>query len=182
LFRIPIDPGDSPAHLIGHWEEAAADLLHGIEVEDDVVRAGVDEHLGRIGVFLRRAAPPGAAVDVDVDGRVRLLRRVDVEALDRRRPVGEALRRAEALDGGFAVPGAPPPELLLVGSVFALVVGGVELHLIHIEPDARAFFAHCRAVHLLLRRGRPGACHQRPRARRRKNSPSRHLALMRVVL
>src|SRR5262249_24209805 len=107
------------------------------EVEHDEVRAGVDEELRRKRVGARGTDAPGAAVDEDVDRRGRALGCPDVEGLDGRRAVGEALRCAEASAHRVAVRDVAPGDLLLVGRVHALVVGVVELGLIHVEPDPR---------------------------------------------
>src|SRR5262249_16348551 len=57
------------------------------------------------------------------------------ESLDRRRPVGEAVGRAEAFAGELAVAGAALEDVVAIGGVDQLVIGVVEILLVHIEPD-----------------------------------------------
>src|ERR1043166_6097368 len=96
-------PGDTAAYLCGHDAEIAARFVDVVEVEGDVVRAGRDEHFRREAVILGRAELPSAAVDEHEPRRVRRLAAVDVELLDLARPIGDALRGADARAHGLAV-------------------------------------------------------------------------------
>src|SRR5437588_527320 len=80
-----------------------------------------------------------AAVHEDIDRRVRLLGAVDVEPLDFARPIGDALRHADRGAGALAVENAALGDLLAIGRVDDLIVGVVELLLVHVEPHARTF-------------------------------------------
>ena len=70
---------------------------------DQAVYAPNSEQVGGFRIVLRGAGAPGAAVDRHHDGRVRLLREVEVELLDLARPVSHALRRAEARTHSLAI-------------------------------------------------------------------------------
>ena len=153
-----------------HRHQVAAWLDHIVEVGGHVMRAGIDEGLGRIGVFLAsplRHAPPWMKTCTGAFGR---LRRIEVEPFDRRRPVGKPLRRAEARAHLFAVGRVAIDDLRQVGGVFRLVVGVVQLLLVQVEPDARPLLAHRSSRRLRYRRP---ACrrdcrsrHPRPRQNR----------------
>src|SRR5262249_1550035 len=56
---------------------------------------------------------------------------------DRRRPIGEAPRRAEAFAGELAVADAALEDVIAVGGVDELVIGVVEILLVHVEPNQR---------------------------------------------
>src|SRR5262249_10607275 len=73
----------------------------------------------------------------DAHGSVRHLGGEDVERLDSGWPIGEALGRAEAFAGALAVVGAALEDVVAVGGVDELVVGVVEILLVHGEPDQR---------------------------------------------
>src|SRR5215813_4885660 len=137
LLRIPVDPGDRAAHLLGHRQEVAADRIDIVEVGDDAVGAGVNEQLGEVGEVARAPVPPGAAMDVDVDRGVIMLAAVDVDTLDLARTVLEAQRLAEHGARDRAVGIAPGVDLVAVGRIDRLVVGIVERLLVHVEPDER---------------------------------------------
>src|ERR1043165_572247 len=81
-----------------------------------------------------------------MDRRVRPARRVELDSLDRRRPVREPYRIAEPLARRLAVAGVALDDLLQVGGVLRLVVGVVELLLIHAEPDRRPLLARRRRL------------------------------------
>src|SRR5205807_4094896 len=100
-------------------------------------RAAADEQLGCECVVLRETSSPGAAVDEDVDRRIGALRSVDVEPLDGRHAVREALGRAEPRTSSVALGRVASDELLPIRGPDGLIVGGVELGLIQIEPHAR---------------------------------------------
>ena len=76
-------------------------------------------------------APP---MDEDVDRRVGALGQVDVEPLDGGGPIGVALRRAQARAHVLAGGGVALDDLLQVRSPDALVIGGIEFRLVHIQP------------------------------------------------
>ena len=63
--RVPIGPGDGAAHLLGHDAQIAVRRADRNEIQHDVMRAGIDQHFGRIGIVLGLAAEPGAAMDED---------------------------------------------------------------------------------------------------------------------
>ena len=159
LLRVVVDPGDGRAHLLGHGHQVAADVVDIVEVDDHAVRAGVDDHLGEHREIGRAAVPPGAAVDVDVDRRVRgiFLAAIDVDALDLARAILEALRRAEPRLGARIGGGAARMHQRLVRRIDRLVIGVVELGLVHAHPDDRALgfavvgahFGHCHGTGLL---------------------------------
>ena len=132
---VAVDPGDRVAHLLGHRHQAAARLLDADEVEHDVVRAGGDQHLGREREVLCPALAPGAAMDEHHHRRARARGGVEVERLDRRGPVGEPGRRAEAGARNFAVDRRAAQHLVPVRRIDELIVGVVELLLVHVEPD-----------------------------------------------
>src|SRR5262249_62164852 len=98
---------------------------------------GIDEHLGRVGVVDGKPRAPGAAMDEDAYGSVWHFGGEDVERLHRRRPVGEALGRAEAFAGELAVAGAAFEDVVAIGGVDELVISVVEILLVHVEPDQR---------------------------------------------
>src|SRR5262249_53854209 len=107
-------------HEVGHYE----------------MRARADEHLGRVAEVPRVPAAPGPAVDEEVDRRVRALGDVDVELLDLAWAVRRAPRRAKALARELVVGRVAGVDLVAVRGVDRLVVGVVELCLVHFEPHA----------------------------------------------
>ena len=66
-------------------------------------------------------------MDEDAHGSIRHFGGEDVERLDRRRAVGEALGRAEAFAGELAVAGAALEDVVAIGGVDELVIGVVEI-------------------------------------------------------
>ena len=145
FFGVAINPADRAPHLLDHREQAAFGVVDIGEVEHDEMRAGMHERLGQAGELGRSAVPPSAAVNEDRDRRVRLWRAINIEPFDRRRAVGEAQRLAEPRQRRGAVGEPPLADLVAVRRVDDLVVGVVELLLVHIEPDDRAFdFASLR--------------------------------------
>ena len=160
--RVAVDPGDGAAHLVGHRGEVALGLDHVVEVDRDVVRARMHESLGLIGGVPGEPAAPRAAMDEHMHRRILFARRIEVEPLDRRRPIGEALRRAEPRAHLLAVGRIALDDLGEVCGVFRLVVGVVELLLVQVEPHQRAFLARLR------QRDAAGRCQRRAG----KNGPS----------
>src|SRR5580698_5493556 len=68
-FGVAPDPGQRAAHLVVHRKKIAARLLDIDEVDDDGMRAGMQQRLGLQGIIGRLVAAPGAAVDEHVDWR-----------------------------------------------------------------------------------------------------------------
>src|SRR5262249_36165105 len=134
---ISIDPCDGATHLIGHRHEVPVGLFNRYEIDRDEDRAGRHEHFGRIGGVLRGPAAPCAAVDEDLDRCIAARSLVDVELLDLRRTIGNALRLKASPDR-FAQQHAPSADMRLVGCPDALIVRVIELLLVHVEPDAWA--------------------------------------------
>jgi hypothetical protein len=143
--------------------QIAARLIDIDEVDEHCVNAGAHERLGREGVFRSTAAAPGAAMDKDIQWRTHwrtaILRpsarcggtgrhggSVDIEALLLARPVGYALRRAEGFSRPLARGGDSPQHLIAVRRIDPLIVGAIELLLIHVAPDQRATRA-CLLLH-----------------------------------
>src|SRR5882762_6498935 len=174
LFRIAIDPGDRAAYLLGHHGQVAAEVLHGREIQDDEVRAGVHKRLRGESVVPGEPTTPSPSVDKHVDRSVGTLRREHIESLDRRRTIGESPRGPQPSARDLAVRRVPSGDLRLVGRVDALVVGVVELLLIQVEPHARPL----RAGWLLRGLGRRRACSRSHRAGRAyfEEFPSRNAA------
>src|SRR5689334_3913235 len=104
------------------------------EIRYDEVSAGVNKALGQISGVSRLSIAPGATVNENVDRCVTAGCLVYVELFILGRAIGDALR-SHPLEHRFASNPAPRRDQLLIGSVNALVVGIVELFLIHIEPD-----------------------------------------------
>src|SRR2546425_4387463 len=102
--------------------------------------------------------PRGATrpMDEDVDWRVEMLGPLDVEYLNGGGAIGVALRCAQPRPHGFAVSGPAFDDLLQVRRIDALIIGGVELRLVHVQPHPRSLDARrwCR----LLREPSSG-CH-----------------------
>ena len=104
-FGILVDPGDGAADLRHQHAEVAAGGLHPDEVERDVMRPGIDEHLRRKTGILRRAPAPCAAMHVNEDRRARLAGAIDIELFDIGRTIGHAPRNADARPRRLAVAG-----------------------------------------------------------------------------
>src|SRR5438874_2534792 len=120
---VLIDPGDGAAILVGHREQAAADILHPGEIGRDVMRPGPHEHFGGGVVVRRLAAGPGAAMNEHEYRRPLARGSEDVELLDLGGAVGYAPRLAEAEAGARAVARPTLPELHDVGLIDLLIVG-----------------------------------------------------------
>ena len=104
-------PRRAAPHLVVHREQVATGLIDVDEVEDDAMRAGADSGSAIERVVGRLVAPPGAAVDENVDRRVADAAVEDVERLDlasarRRRASG---RRSAPSPARSRRGGAPPP-------------------------------------------------------------------------
>src|SRR6267142_4679445 len=174
LLCVAIDPGERAAHLLRHYRQVAAEVLHWREIQDDEVRARVHEQLRGKGVVLRETPAPGTAVDEHVDRCVRARGCKDIEPFDGRGSVGKSPRGTDPRTRRFAVGRIAPGDLRLVGRVDALVVGVVELFLVQVEPNARPF----RAGWLLRGLGRRRAGSRSHRAGRAdfEEFPSRNAA------
>ena len=84
---------------------------------------------------------------------------MDFDFLDSRGAVGDTVRRTEDRAHLFVVGGAALGDVRLVRGIDELVIGVVELLLIHVEPDKRAFdMSRSRAA---LGRGGTGRERQR---------------------
>src|SRR4029450_7206111 len=81
---------------------------------------------------------PGPTVNEDVDRSVRALRRVDVERLDGRRAVRVAPGRGQTGAYVLAVGRVALDDLGQIRRVLDLIVRGVELGLVHVEPHGRS--------------------------------------------
>ena len=161
---VAVDPGNAAAHLLGHHHQIAVGLQHIVEIEHHVVGAGIDEHLGRVGVVRGEPGAPRAAMHEHVDGSIRGLGGEDVEGLHRSRAVGEALGRAEALANDLAVADAALEDVIAIGRIDELIVGVVELLLVHVEPDSWTLGARLLRQRGATRRssGRAGRQHGGP--------------------
>src|SRR5438552_813713 len=139
-----VDPGDGAADLVGHREQAAAEILHPGKIGGDVMRPSPHEHFGR-GVVVRRfAAGPGAAMNKHEYRRPLARGSEDVEPLDLGGAVGDARRLAEAAAGARAVARPALPDLHDVGLIDLLIVSRVELDLVVIEKDERPLLVRRR--------------------------------------
>src|SRR6266850_7211018 len=116
--------------------------MHLNEVGYDKVGAGGDKHFGQIRRVSRLTVAPRAAVNEDVYGRVWQRSFVDVELFIFGGSVGNALRR-DPFEHRLTGKPASGGDELLVGCINTLIVGVVELLLIHIEPDKRTFEPIC---------------------------------------
>src|SRR5438477_12222664 len=83
-------------------------------------------------------------MDEDVNRSAGALGCVDVEPLDGGGAIGITSRSAQTSAHHLAVGGVALDDLLQVRRVNALVIGGVELSLVHVEPHARPLDARSR--------------------------------------
>ena len=83
--------------------------------------------------------------------RVRRRRGVEVEPLDRCTAIGKTLRLAQMRAGDRAIGGIARNDLRLVGRVFDLGIGVVQLLLIHIEKDPWTFLPNRRRLYVCRR-------------------------------
>ena len=137
-FGVAPGPGQRAAHLLVHREKIAARLLDIDEVDDDGVRAGLQQRLGLQGVIGRLVAAPGAAMDENIDRSVCRGGAEYIEAFVFARPVGDALRRPQNRPRPFARGDAARDDQRAVRRIDVLVVGIVERLLVHVAPDQRA--------------------------------------------
>ncbi len=134
-FGVAPRPGQRATHLLVHRKKIAARLLDIDEVDDDGMRAGLQQRLGLQGVIGRLVAAPGAAVDEHIDGGVRRGGAKDIEPFVFARPIGDALRRPQDRPRPFAGGDAARDDQRAVRRIDVLVVGVVERLLVHVAPD-----------------------------------------------
>ena len=162
---VAVDPADCAAHLLDHWKQAAAGLVHIDEVRKHDMRPGLDVRLGQEGVVEGMAVAPGAAVNEHEDRRVRPLGTEDMKLLDVGRPISGRLRSSQDLERQFAGGPATLRQGALIERVDGLVVGVVELLLVHVEPNDRSLDMRRRRA--ALRQSAVGAECERSRGRGR---------------
>ncbi len=155
VLRRPRRWRGAPASIIGIRSPPAS--IDVDEVEHDEMRARMDE-ASRPGTHKSLARPPRQAPPWmnTTTGALALRVRIDVEHLDRRRPVGDALRRAEPGAHDLAVGGVAVQHLRDIGRVFR---SG--------RRRRRALSGPCRAT----RAGPSQAVGRRPPPRRRSAPP-----------
>ena len=136
FFRVAPGPRDRAAHLLVHRHQIAAGLIDIDEIDDDGVRPGAHQRLGLQRVIGRLVAAPGAAVDETLTGAFGAARG-KYRAARLAWAVGDALRRAEDRARPFARRNAARDNGIAVRRIDVLVVGVVELLLVHVEPDDR---------------------------------------------
>jgi hypothetical protein len=93
-------------------------------------------------------------VDEHEDRRVCPRRPVDIKLLDSGRAVGFAHRLPEPLAYRLAARGVTVDDLQPQRRVERLVIGRVELRLVHVHPDQRTLVVRGRADPALLRQRR----------------------------
>src|SRR5262245_2676926 len=86
---------------------------------------------------------PGAAVNEYDYRRIPVPGWIDIQHLVRRGPIGNALRRTETGADKLAFARAASVQLIAVWRIDRLVVGVVELILIHVKPDAGPLRVGC---------------------------------------
>ena len=111
------------------------------EVECDEDHPGIDEEIRCIAEVPGTAALPTTAVNEDEDRSPCRSGRIKIERFDRRRTIPEPLRLAEAGPRGFAARREARLDLVAHRRVDELIVGRVQLGLVHIEPDLRTLVA-----------------------------------------
>src|SRR5437016_637513 len=70
---VLVSPGNRAPYLVGHHQEVATSLDHIVEIRNDEIRTGIDEHLGRVMVVARKLHAPGTTMNMDMHGRLRCL-------------------------------------------------------------------------------------------------------------
>src|SRR5580658_5962617 len=143
---------------------------------------GIHEGLGRKSVFLGAAMQPRTAVNEQEDRRFGLLGAKDIEHLDLSRAIRLSLWRAEAPARQFAVARKSGKNLTAERRIERLIVGGIELDLIQIHPDARPLCVRRRAdLTLLAKRRASGHRGRRAKHRAPRDRPHDPLTRMAVV-
>src|ERR1700722_20678177 len=135
---VRIAPGDGASNLLGHYAQIAVGRAEPYKIRDQEMSAGIDEHFRRKAAVCCRAAEPGAAMKVDENRCLRPLRPINVEPLKFTWTIGNPLRGAKARAHLFAVAGKSRADLAGERRVEGLIIGGIELNLIHVQPDPRA--------------------------------------------
>src|SRR5829696_105900 len=82
LIGVFVNPGDGTAHLCGHGHQVAGNVVDVVEVDHDAVAAGVDDWFSIEREVGGAAVPPRAAMDINVDRRVRGFASIHVNAFD----------------------------------------------------------------------------------------------------
>jgi hypothetical protein len=101
--------------------------------------AGANERLGLQGVIGRLVAAPGAAMNEEVERRLRPCGAENIELLVFAFAIGDALGAAENRAGPIAGGLAAGNDLGAIRCIGVLVIGVVEFLLVHIELDQRPF-------------------------------------------
>src|SRR5882762_1620989 len=102
---VVVDPGDTATYLRRHHTEVPAHLLHRNEVQCDVMRPGIDEHLGGIAVLSCGTHEPVPAMDEDEDRRIGAVGPINIELFNLSWSVCDTLRRPDAGAHGLTVAG-----------------------------------------------------------------------------
>src|SRR4051794_24299535 len=177
---VLVDPGDGAANLVGHRQQAAADILHPGEIGGDVMRPGAHEHFGRGVVVRRLAAGPGAAMNEHEYRRPLARGSEDVELLDLGGAVGDSPRLAEAAAGARAVARPTLPDLYDVRLIDLLIVSRVELDLVVIEKDERPLLVRRRPAMGLDPRRRQDDVRRRGAVSAHARKRAKHLSELKI--
>src|SRR5271165_4927087 len=102
---VLVDPSDTAANLGRHHCEVYTGIFHGIELQDDEMRAGIDHHLRREGEILGRTNTPIAAMDEYENRGFRAVGAIDIQLFDLRGAISHSLGRPDAGAHGLAVGG-----------------------------------------------------------------------------
>src|SRR5262249_41115645 len=161
LVGVAVDPADRAAYLLDHRKQAPVGVIDSAEFEHDKIAAGAHERFGDKAVIGRAAGAPSAAMNEDRDRRfvhglsaAARSGAINVEPLDRGRPISEAERIADARPRRDAVGDAPLGQLVAVWRIDELIVGVVERLLIHVEPDNGSLLLRPLGSWRVLWRGR----------------------------
>src|SRR6476619_4941239 len=119
---VLVDPGDTATYLRRHHAEVPAHLLHRNEVQRDVMRPGIDEHLGGIAVLFCETQEPVPAMDEDEDRRIGAVSSINIELFNLSWSVCSTLRRADAGAHGLTVASETIRDLPDVRFVVHLIV------------------------------------------------------------
>src|SRR5260370_35136942 len=102
---VLVHPGDTATYLRRHHTEVPAHFLHRNEVQGDVMRPGIDEHLRGKAVLFCRAHQPVPTMDEDEDRRISAFGPINIEFFDLRWSVRSTLGCAETDARGLTVAG-----------------------------------------------------------------------------
>src|SRR6185295_8170096 len=138
---VLVGKGDGAPALIDHRKEVAIGLAGIVEIHSGEMSTCLDEILGHEGVLCGTAAAPGAAVQENGDRSIRPLRFIDLDFLDLGCTICEPYGFAEHLTRLLAVPSSALGDVRLIWRVDDLIVGVVEVLLVHVEPDEGIFDA-----------------------------------------